>query len=914
MNGIIAKDPPADRLSDRRDWHALSSDDAITAVESRPDGLSEDEARRRLAEAGPNRLPPPKKRGPILRFLIQFNDVLIYVLIAAAGLTALLGHWIDTQVILAVVLVNAIIGFLQEGKAEKALEAIRDMLAPQANVIRDGRRISVPSDEIVPGDIVLLEAGDRVPADLRLVDVKGLKVDESVLTGESVPVEKAEKTVAQDAPLGDRTPMAFSGTLVTYGQGKGAVVETGARTEIGRISGMLSEVTTLQTPLLRQMAVFAKRLTVAILSVAVLVLAFGLLVRDFGFTEILMAVVGLSVAAIPEGLPAILTITLAIGVQGMARQNAIVRRLPAIETLGSVSVICSDKTGTLTRNEMTVASIATAKRFFTVNGTGYAPRGGITLDGRDTDAGMYPLLDEIGRAALLCNDASLHESDGHWRIEGDPMEAALLAVAAKAGLDYEFERRSWPRADAIPFDSEHQFMASLNHDHTGNWAVFVKGAPERILGMCDRQRGVEGNIALDTDYWHSQAEEIASRGQRILAVATKATDASQSSLRFDDVESGLTFLGLFGLIDPPREEAIAAVAECQAAGISVKMITGDHGGTAVAVARQLGLENPEKLLTGRDLDMLDDDDLRARVRETAIFARTSPAHKLRLVAALQADNAVVAMTGDGVNDAPALKRADVGIAMGRKGSEAAKEASEMVLADDNFASIAEAVRAGRTVYDNLKKAILFILPTNGSQALVLIAAILLGFTLPITPVQILWVNMVTAVTLALALAFEPSEPDVMRRPPRAADEPILSRFLIWRTAFVSVLFMGAIFSKFIYATVQGASIEEARTIAVNTLVVLEIFYLFSVRFLKAPSITLRGIIGTRPVLIAVGMVTALQFLFTYAPFMETFFDVRPLSLVQGLQIVAVGGVVMLVLEAEKWLHGRATGRRRAERT
>jgi len=911
VKGTDGNNPPVDRPTGRRDWHALPSEDVVSALGSGPNGLSEEDARYRLVENGPNRLPPPKRRGPILRFLLQFNDVLIYVLLAAAGVTALLGHWIDTQVILAVVLVNAVIGFIQEGKAEKALDAIRDMLAPKANVIRDAHRSSIPGDDVVPGDIVLLEAGDRVPADVRLFDIKGFKVDESVLTGESVPVEKTEPPVSVTVPLGDRASMAFSGTLVTYGQAKGVVVGTATETEIGRISGMLSEVTTLQTPLLRQMDIFAKWLTAAILAIAALVLVFGLLVRDFGFSEIFMAVVGLSVAAIPEGLPAILTITLAIGVQGMARRNAIVRRLPAIETLGSVSVICSDKTGTLTRNEMTVASIATARRLFTVGGAGYAPRGGFTLDGRDTDAGEYPLLAEIGRAALLCSDASLNETNGEWMVEGDPMEGALLAAAAKAGLDFEFERRCWPRNDAIPFDSEHQFMASLNHDHAGNGAIFIKGAPERILGMCARQRGLDhDDVPLDTDYWQRQADEIASRGQRILAVATKGTDAAQSSLHFDDVESGLTFLGLFGLIDPPRKEAVTAVAECQAAGIQVKMITGDHGGTAMAVARQLGLENPETVLTGHDLDALDDETLRVRVQDTAVFARTSPAHKLRLVTALQAEGAVAAMTGDGVNDAPALKRADVGIAMGQKGSEAAKEASEMVLADDNFAAIAEAVRAGRTVYDNLKKAILFILPTNGGEALVLIAAILLGFTLPITPLQILWVNMVTAVTLALALAFEPSEPDVMRRPPRAADEPIFSGFLIWRTVFVSVLFMGAIFGKFILATVQGASIEEARTIAVNTLVVLEIFYLFSVRYLKAPSITWRGIVGTPVVLIAVGVVTALQLLFTYAPFMKAFFDVRPLSPLQGLEIVAVGIAVLLILEAEKWLYGLVTGQQR----
>lgn len=885
-------------------WHARPVLDVIPALETDQEGLSDEEAQLRLERCGPNRLPSPKRQGPLLRFLAQFNNVLIYVLLGAAIVTALLGHWVDAQVILAVVLVNAVIGFLQEGKAENALEAIRDMLAPKASVIREGHRKTVPGGELVPGDIVLLEAGNRVPADIRLIDVKSLKTDEAVLTGESVPVEKATLPVGAAVPLGERTSMAFSGTLATYGQGKGVVVATGAQTEIGRISGMLSEVTTLQTPLLRQMGVFAKWLTGAILGLAALILAFGLLIRDYGFTEVFMAVVGLSVAAIPEGLPAILTITLAIGVQGMARRHAIVRRLPAIETLGSVSVICSDKTGTLTRNEMTVVSIATTKRLFTVSGVGYVPHGGFSLDRREAEVKDYPLLAEMTRAALLCSDASLHDVNGQWTMEGDPMEGALLVVACKAGLDLDTEAKSYPRTDVIPFDAVHRFMAALHHSHTGDGFIYVKGAPERILEMCAQQRGFDGDVALDTDYWHSQAEEIAASGQRVLAVAMKTTDTSHTVLKFDDVENGLTFLGLFGLIDPPREEAIAAVAECQAAGIHVKMITGDHAGTAMAVARQLGLENPSAILTGRDLDSLGDEALRVRVQDTAVFARTSPEHKLRLVMALQAEGAVVAMTGDGVNDAPALKRADVGVAMGRKGSEAAKEASEMVLADDNFATIAEAVRAGRTVYDNLKKAILFILPTNGGEALVLIAAILLGSTLPITPVQILWVNMVTAVTLALALAFEPAEPDVMRRPPRAAGEPILSGFLIWRVFFVSTLFLGTIFGKFVLAQVQGASVEEARTIVVNTLVVLEIFYLFSVRYLKASSITWRGVLGTRAVLIAVGAVTALQFMFTYAPFMESFFDTRPLSLAQGVQIVAVGVAVLLILEIEKWVQGR----------
>ena len=881
-------------------WHDRPFQEAFRTLRSHPEsGLGEQDIQARQSVYGLNRLPEPRRQGPLGRFMSQFNDVLIYVLLAAALTTALLDHWIDTAVILAVVLVNAVIGFIQEGKAEQALAAIRVMLAPKARVLRDGQRQTIPGQDIVPGDIVLLEAGDRVPADMRLFEIRGLKIDEAILTGESMAVEKAPDPVDGAAALGDRSSMVFSGTLVTYGQGKGIVTGTGRRTEIGQISGMLSEVTTLQTPLLRQMDVFARWLTAAILGLGAFVLALGLWVREYSFPEIFMAVVGLSVAAIPEGLPAILTITMAIGVQIMARCNAIVRRLPAIETLGSVSVICSDKTGTLTRNEMTVASVATARHLFGVSGVGYAPQGTFSLDGRDVDAGAYPLLKSLNQAVLLCNDADLHESGGVWTVEGDPMEGALVAAACKAGFDRAFERQSWPRTDAIPFDARHRFMASLNHDHTGHARIFVKGAPERIMDMCARQQDGHDDAPLAARYWEERIKEMTARGQRVLAIAVKTTDSSHTTLQFGDVEHGLTLLGLVGLIDPPREEAITAVAECRTAGIHVKMITGDHAGTAAAIARKLGLENPGMTLTGHDIDTLDDDALRERIRDTAVFARTSPAHKLRLVEALQADGRVVAMTGDGVNDAPALKRADVGIAMGQKGSEAAKEASEMVLADDNFAAIAEAVRAGRTVYDNLRKAILFILPTNGGEALVLIAAILLGFTLPITAVQILWVNMVTAVTLALALAFEPGEADIMRRPPRSVDEPILSGFVLWRVVFVSVLFCGIIFGKFLFAQAQGATIAEARTIAVNTLVVMEIFYLFSVRHLSNPSLTVRGIIGTRAVLAAVAVVTALQFMFTYAPFMAAFFGTQPLSLSQGAQIILAGAALLLVLELEK---------------
>lgn len=899
------------RPADERPWHAVSVNEAMTAQESGPSGLTEAEVRERLAEHGPNRLPAPKGRSALFRFLSHFNNLLIYVLLGAAALTAALGHWVDTKVILAVAIVNATIGFVQEGKAEKALQAIRQMLSPSATVLRNGLRTTMPAEDLVPGDLVILEPGDKVPADIRLTRAKGLRLQEAALTGESVPVDKSVDPVPADASLGDRSSIAYAGTLVASGQGAGIVVETGVHTEIGRISGMLTDVQQLTTPLLRQMNVFARYLTVAILVLASLVFAFGVMLRDFAHVEMFMVVVGLAVAAIPEGLPAILTVTLAIGVQRMASRNAIIRRLPAVETLGSVSIICSDKTGTLTRNEMTVRSIATASHIFDVSGVGYEPRGGFSLGGREILPDHRPLLAEVTRSAVLCNDSALRDTDGGWTVEGDPMEGALLAVGLKAGLDPAFEAKSEPRTDVIPFDAEHRFMATLHHSHTGEGFIYLKGAPERVIEMCAHQRSVDGDEPIDPNYWHGRIEHMAAQGQRVLAVAFKPAKDSHRELTFGDVDGDLTLLGLLGLIDPPREEAIAAVAECRAAGIRVKMITGDHGGTARAIARQLGLANHRDVLTGTDLDALNDEALITRASEVDVFARTSPAHKLRLVQALQAGGHVVAMTGDGVNDAPALKRADVGVAMGGTGTEAAKEAAEMVLADDNFASIAAAVREGRTVYDNLKKAIVFLLPVNGGESFAIISAIVLGFTLPITPLQILWVNMVSSVGLAIALAFEPTEADVMKRPPRLAGTPMLSAFLVWRIVFVSALFVAGIFGIFAWTRTHGSTLEEARTYAVNTLVVMEVFYLFSVRYLRAPSLTLKGILGTRAVLIAVAVVVTLQLIFTYAPFMEALFDTRPVDFIHGAEIIGVGVALFAILEIEKWLRIRIAGRPKA---
>ncbi len=882
-------------------WHLLEIDTVFQQLESSATGLAQNSAELKLQKYGPNLLRPAKKKGPLARFLLQFHNVLIYVLLVAGVTTALLGHWVDSGVIVGVVVINAMIGFIQEGKAEKALDAIRHMLSHQAMVKRDGKFVTIPADQLVPGDVVMLQSGDKVPADLRLFKSRELRIEEAMLTGESVPVEKSTEPVAEHTNIGDRACLAYSGTLVTYGQGQGMVVATGDTTEIGRISGLLREVQVLTTPLLRQMATFAKWLTIAIAVIASVTFGYGVLLQDYPAAEMFLAAVGLAVAGIPEGLPAIMTITLAIGVQRMARKHAIIRRLPAVETLGSVTVICSDKTGTLTRNEMTVQSVATGAGIFEVSGAGYDPHGVFSFNGDEVTPEQYPLLPEIGQAALLCNDASLIAIDGQWRIQGDPTEGALVTLALKAGLAHDYCQSQFPRTDAIPFESQHRFMATLHHDHAGHGFICLKGAPERVLQMCHQQRMRGEDVPLDHTYWETCLESLAGRGQRLLAIAFKPTANAHPSLSFNDIDAGLTLLGVVGITDPPREEAISAVQACQSAGIRVKMITGDHAVTARAIGAQMGIGDGLTAVNGTELEDCDAAALKEAVQRSDVFARVSPEQKLQLVTALQAGGEVVAMTGDGVNDAPALKRADVGVAMGHKGTEVAKEAAEMVLTDDNFASIARAVEEGRTVYDNLKKSIMFILPTNGGEALTIIAAIAMGRMLPITPVQILWINMITAVTLALTLAFEPAERNVMQRSPRDPKEPILSGFLIWRIVFVSLILVTGTFGLFLWERDQGASIELARTVAVNTLVMFEVFYLLSARSLLAPALTREGLAGNRYVLYAIGLLLLFQIAFTYLPPMQALFATTAMDLDDWLRVILVASSVLILVELEKML-------------
>lgn len=899
-----------DNASSPPPWHTFSVEQTQRELQTGPDGLSDIEAQSRLSRYGPNRLAEPARRGPLMRLLYQFHNVLLYAMMGAAVITALLGHWLDTAVLMAAVIVNALIGFVQEGKAESALAAIRGMLAPHATVMRGGTRSEIDATTLVPGDVVVLASGDRVPADLRLIASRELRVDEAALTGESEPVQKTLDPGAEDAALGDRWCMAYAGTVVVYGQATGIVVTTGAHTELGRINHLLTDVDSGTTPLLRQIDRFGHGLAGAIAVVAVLTFLLGWLWRGEPAGEMFMVVVALVASAIPEGLPAIMTVILARGVQRMAREKAIVRRLPAVETLGSVTVICSDKTGTLTRNEMTVQRVVAAGHRYDVSGAGYVPEGKFSLDGADVDLARHPELGLTARAGGLCNDARLlQDPDGHWRIEGDPTEGALLVLGAKAGLTRESLQAQWPRLDTIPFESQHRFMATYHTDSSDTPWLFVKGAPERIFEMCSHQIVTPGGAPVcpvDIDYWRRMVTDTAAQGLRVLALAFRQAKPAGTRLEFGDVQGGFTLLALVGIIDPPRAEAIAAVAQCHRAGIRVKMITGDHAETAKAIGAQLDIGVGKPAVTGAEVALMDDAELRRVALEIDVFARASPEHKLRLVQALQDDGQVVAMTGDGVNDAPALKRADVGVAMGFKGTEAAKEAADIVLTDDNFASIAKAVRQGRGVYDNLKKFILFMLPTNGGEALVVIAGVMLALgVVPLTPAQVLWINMVTSSTLGLALAFERAEPGIMTRAPRPPGASLLSWFFVWRVTLVSVLMMIGTFGLFYLEWRNGASVEAARTMAVNALVVAEMFYLISSRSIFGSSIGWQGLFGNRVALMTIAACLILQAIYTYVPFMQTTFGSSPLNPREWLEVFGAGLLVFFGAELEKWVVRRA---------
>ena len=773
------------------------------------------------------------------------------------------------------------------------------MLSAEARTLRGGETRMLAAEDLVPGDVVLLESGDKIPADLRLIEAKNLRTEEAALTGESVPAEKATEPVSGNATVGDRECMAFSGTMVVSGRAKGVVVATGSETELGRINRLLADMSPLETPLLRQIKKFGYVITAVIGVISVLIFAYGHWIARKEFVDLFQAVVGIAVSLIPEGLPALITITLAIGVQRMAQRNAIIRRLPAVETLGSVSRICSDKTGTLTLMEMMVTSAVTAESAFEVSGDGYAPEGEVKTDGKP--AGESAVLALMGRVSVLCNDAELFEEDGAWKVEGDPTEGALYPFANKLGMDRQAEQTASPRVDAIPFESEHKFMATLHRSADGAEMLLVKGAPEVILEHCDRQQMAGGEPApLDRGRFMQESDRLAAQGERVLALAwLENPGVKAGGLGPADLPRSLVLLGLLGLLDPPRKEAIEAVKECHGGGIRVTMITGDHKLTAAAIARMLGIGDGKTAIAGAEIEDMDTATLQERVRDVDVFARASPEHKLRLVKAIQANRQIVAMTGDGVNDAPSLKKADIGVAMGIKGTEVTKEAAGMILADDNFASITAAVKEGRTVYNNIEKAMLFLLPTNVAQALVIAVAIFFGFTMPITAPQVLWVNMVTSVALGLVICFEPHETDVMRRPPRAVDRSIVTGFGIWRIIFIGLALLTYTLLAFFKMKSDGASDALARTVAVNAITIGQIFYLLNSRYLIDSSFSLKAHLGNKYLPLGIVAVVILQLLFTYTTPFQAMFGNESIPLWVWPWLLGGGLVFFLVVEAEK---------------
>ena len=895
-------------------WHHLPCDEVLETLETHErNGLTDRQVRERLAIHGPNTLTAAKRMSWFKRLLLQFHNPLIYILLIATVVTLALGEYVDSAVIFGVVLINAIIGFVQESKAEDAIQSLKHMLSSTATVMRKGQRVTLPAAELVPGDIVLLASGDKVPADVRLLTARDLQIDESTLTGESVAAEKQSDPLATETVLADRSNMAFAGTLVTYGTGRAVVTSTGDRTETGKIAHMISEAISLETPLTRKINAFSRVLLWVILTLAAVTFVVGLLYGQY-WVDTFIAAVALAVAAIPEGLPAVVTITLAIGVRRMAQRKAIIRKLPAVETLGSTTVICSDKTGTLTENQMTVQQIVAGDTLFELSGGGYEPQGQILQDGQALAGPVaeYPALHQCLLAGLLSNDSELIEQAGRWSVQGDPTEGALITSALKAGLAHHHLRRGeLQRVDAIPFESDRQYMATL-HRHDAGHRIYMKGSAERVIAHCDRVMDADGSLLpLDAARLHEQVDRLAAQGLRVLAFAMRETELPHLKIPDPEcAEDRLIFLGLQAMIDPPREAVMHSIKVCRQAGIRVKMITGDHALTARAIAERIGIlhdrtPTSSQVLTGQALAAMTQPELVRAAEEVSVFARVAPEQKLHLVEALQSLGHVVAMTGDGVNDAPALKRANIGVAMGINGTEVSRDASDMVLADDNFSSIEAAVEEGRNVYDNLLKFITWILPTNLGQGLVIMVAILLGVTLPVLPVQALWLNMTTAVFLGLMLAFEPREPGIMTRAPHRPDVPILNGEIIGRIFSVSALLLLGAFGLFQWSLMQGASIEEARTLAVSLFVVVQSFFLLNCRSLT------RSVFRTHPFsnrLIWVGIagMAAAQLLFVYAPVMNTLFHSAPISLGQWGVILVYGVVVLLLVELEKavwrWRH------------
>ena len=894
-------------------WHHLPAEEILQLLETNTEcGLDRFEVKHRQEHFGRNVITPPRGQSPLVRFLMQLNNPLIYVLLAAAVITAIIKDPVDAAIILGVVLLNAVIGYVQEARAEKAIEALAQAMTTETTVLRSGQAERLNAAELVPGDVVVLKSGDKVPADLRLIKSRDLQVAEAALTGESVPVEKdALVSLAIETGLGDRRNMAYASTLVTYGQSTAIVVATGDSTEVGRISQLIASAQDLTTPLTRRMAQFSQVVLYVILALAVVAFVVGVL-RGQSAVETFTAAIALAVAMIPEGLPAALTVTLAIGVARMARRRAIIRKLPAVEALGSTTVICSDKTGTLTQNQMTVQQVVAGGQQYQVSGTGYNPEGGLQPAGESN-----PALVETLQAGLLCNDSSLVQAQEAWEAHGDPTEVALIVSARKGPLTEATVQQAYPRLDAIPFESQHQYMATLHRTPEGQHIVYIKGAVEVLLERCTQALDASGQLvpweagsSTQQDAIHQQVSEMAAQGMRVLAFARREIPASTENLTHEHLETGLTFLGLQGMIDPPRPESMAAVRACQRAGIQVKMITGDHALTAAAIATQIGMQgerDPQTgklaVLAGKELAALTDEQLIEAAERTAVFARVSPEQKLRLVEALQVRKHVVAMTGDGVNDGPALKQSDIGVAMGVSGTEVAKEAADMVLTDDNFATIEAAVEEGRGIFDNLTKIIAWTLPINLGQGLIILAALLLGVALPIMPIQILWINMTTGGALGVVLALEHKEKGIMSRRPRDPSTPILTPELLWRVVIVGALILVTAFGLYEWELANGASLNAARTVALNVVVMVEIFYLFNCRSLTHSMFRV-GFFSNPWVHLGVAAMLAGQLLITYIPALNPIFYTAPIGLDAWVRIVAAGFAGYLLIEIEKWLRRR----------
>lgn len=1017
-------------LLQEREWHTKPVDEVSKILQVNiNDGLDLAEIERRQQKYGINKVSIKKQEGPIVRFIRQFSQPLVYILVAAGIITAILQEWIDSAVIFGVVLVNTSVGFIQESKAGRAIEALTKMITTEATVFRaGGQKMKISSTEIVPGDVVVLRSGNKVPADIRLFSTRDLRIDESLLTGESIPEEKSADLVLEPSTyLGDRKNMAYAGTIVTYGHGIGVVVLTGDHTETGRISEEISIAREMVTPLTRKLSQFSKVLLYVVLGLAVTTFAFGTLQQDYHPVDLFMASVALAVAAIPEGLPAAVTITLSIGVNRMAKKNSIIRRLPAVETLGSTTVICADKTGTLTQNEMTVKDIIAGGIHYEATGGGYNPLAGRLVKKQEmstssTDNGgepvrkeeeedvvalsysgfimprpapiptRYPVvLEQCLIAGMLCNESELIEStDGNWEVKGDPTEGALIVSAMKAGLSEPRIESRFPHIDTIPFESHLKFMATLHVSNNKNHIIYIKGATEEIVKRCgyimleDEGEGEHLGSRWQTRYHHDEkydccdnddgdnsrypydihqfihllqskeeiireAEDMAKRGLRVLAFARKDIPAEdKDKIEIADINDDLVFLGLQGMIDPPRDEAISAVDACNNAGIRVKMITGDNLHTAVFIANRLGLKSVHSsssississrniitddiydssfekhedesaprpplvyALTGHDLDGLSKQELVDVVEKTDVFARVSPAQKLDLVGALQSKGHIVAMTGDGVNDAPALKQADIGIAMSISGTDVAKEASDMILTDDNFASIVSTVEEGRAIFDNLMKFITWTLPTNFGEGLVILAAIFAGLSLPMLPVQILWVNMTTAIALGMMLIFEPKEADIMRRQPRPPSAPMLSSEMIQRIILTTTIILIGVFTLFLWEMNNTSSnIEVARTAAVNAIIMIEVLYLLNCRSLTKP-ISQIGVFSNKWIMIGIILMLLLQIAYTYLPAMNIVFQSAPLDIETWLRIFLLAVVAYFIIEFDKWI--RRTLRNRGKK-